>query len=99
MHAGEAIAVRVRGNRLDGTAHDGGAVAAFFAPGKDPEHVPGDREPDRQAALGFDPVTRVYGAQVRTAGWAPGTWTCRGTVLGADGVPEGWAWFAFPLDP
>ena len=100
MQAGQVLTVRVRGVRAaDGKAHASGAVAAFYGPGRDPEHVPGDREPDRQAALSFDPVTRVYGAQVRTDGWAPGTWTARGMVLGADGSPEGWDWFRFPVEP
>jgi hypothetical protein len=99
VHAGEKIAVLVRGNCLDGTAHHGGAIAEFFAPGRDPQHDPGDREPDSSVPLGFDPVTRTYGADVPTAAWAPGTWTVRGAVLGADGEPEGWGWYSFTLEP
>jgi hypothetical protein len=99
VQAGEKLAVRVRGTRMDGSAHRHGAVAAFFAPGKDPEHVLADRVPDRQVPLGFDPVARVYGAEVRTDGWRPGTWTVQGTVLGPDGAPDGWAWYRFTLGP
>lgn len=99
MRAGSKLAVRVRGVRMDGSPHSGGAVAAFYGPGKDPEHVLADREPDRQVVLSFDPVTRIYGGQVATAGWEPGTWTVRGVVLGSDGVPEGWEFSRFPLDP
>jgi hypothetical protein len=98
MQAGQTIAVRVRGARPDGSAHRHGAVAAFWGPGRDPRRDPGDRVPDRTAVLAFDPVTRTYGAEVRTAGWRPGTWTVRGIVLGPDGVPEGWDWYRFPLE-
>jgi hypothetical protein len=98
VQAGQALAVRVRGVKPDGSAHSRGAVAQFYAPGKDPRHVPGDREPDRIAVLSFDPDTRTYGAEVRTDGWQPGDWTLRGVVLGADGAPDGWAWYSFPLE-
>lgn len=99
MQAGEKLAVRLRGTRADGRAHRSGAVAEFFAPGRDPEHDPADRIPDRQAVPAFDEASRTYAAEVSTAGWEPGSWTVRGAVLGPDGVPEGWAWFRFPLDP
>jgi hypothetical protein len=99
MQAGKKLAVRVRGARTDGKAHSGGAVAWFFAPGKDPEHVPADRVPDRQVVLSFDPASRTYGAEVSTRGWAPGDWVLQGVVLGPDGAPEGWDWFRFPLEP
>jgi hypothetical protein len=98
VQAGQTLAVRVRGTRADGSAHAYGAVAQFYAPGRDPRHVPADREPDRQAVLAFDPGTRLYGAEVRTDGWQPGDWTLRGVVLGASGAPEGWAWYSFPLE-
>ena len=93
------MAVRVRGSRPDGSSHSAGAVAEFYTPGKDPEHVQADRDPDKLLILPFDPVTRTYGREVSTAGWEPGTWTVRGVVLGPDGVPDGWEFFRFPLDP
>jgi hypothetical protein len=99
MMAGQAILVRVRGVRGSGAAHRGSAVAAFFAPGKDPERDPASRDPDRLAVLAFDPAARAYAAEVPTLGWVPGTWTVRGTVLGPDGTPEGWEYSRFPLDP
>lgn len=104
MRAGATLAVRVRGARPDGSAHRPGsgargAVAAFYRPGKDPEHVLADRDPDRVLVLAFDAVTRTYGAEVATAGWEPGTWTVRGVVLGADGTEEGWEFSRFGLDP
>lgn len=99
MQAGQAIAVRVRGSRPDGSAHRFGAVAVFFAPGKDPRVNPADRTPDRQVILALDPAARIYGAKVSTAGWAPGAWTVQGVVLGPDGAPEGWEWHAFTLEP
>ncbi len=99
VEAGQTLAVRVRGTRLDGSAHEHGAVAQFWRPGRDPRRNAGDRAPDRLAVLAFDPVTRTYGADVRTDGWAPGDWTARGMVLGADGAPDGWAWYQFPLEP
>lgn len=98
MQAGQTLAVRVRGARPDGSAHRHGAVARFYAPGRDPRRDPADREPDRTAVLAFDPVTRDYGAEVPTGGWVPGDWTVQGAVLGADGAPEGWAWYSFLLD-
>jgi hypothetical protein len=103
MQAGETLAVRVRGVRADGTAHSRGAVAQFYAPGRDPEHDPAARDPDKVLVLPFDAVTRHYGADVRTVhpdgrAWAPGTWTVRAAVLGADGAPEGWAWYRFGVE-
>ena len=91
MHAGETVTVTVRGNRADGSAHRDGAVAEFFAPGRDPRRDPGDREPDHAAPLSFDPVTRAYAADIRTVhpdgqAWLPGAWTVRGAVTDADGL-------------
>jgi hypothetical protein len=99
MQAGKKLSVRVRAARMNGSSHSAGAVALFFAPGKDPERVPADRTPDRQVILAFDAASRTYGAEVPTAGWAPGTWTVQGMVLGADGAPEGWDWHRFPVEP
>jgi hypothetical protein len=98
MQAGQKLTVRVRGIRPGGGVHDRGAVAQFYAPGRDPEHDPADREPDRVLVLPFDPVTRFYARDVATAGWAPGTWTLRGVVLDAGGTLEGWAWHRFPVE-
>lgn len=91
--------VKVRAVRGDGSVHKGSAVALFFAPGRDPEHDPADRSPDRQVVLAPDPAARGYAASVPTAGWAPGTWTVQGVVLGPDGSPEGWGWYRLPLEP
>lgn len=99
MQAGKTLAVRMRAARADGSPLDGPAVASFFRPGKDPEHVPADREPDLEAVLAFDPVTRLHGADVGTAGWEPGTWTVQGRTLGADGAPAGWAFHRFGVEP
>lgn len=99
MQAGEKLEVRLRAASTDGRAVRGTAVAAFFAPGKDPQRVPADREPDRTAVLAFDEVTRTYAAQVSTAGWAAGAWTVRGTVLGPDGAADGWGYCTVLLGP
>jgi hypothetical protein len=99
MQAGQDIAVRVRAHRPDGTSVRGTAVAAFFAPGRDPERNPDGRGPDTEAGLGFDAVTRTYGADVPTAGWAPGEWTVCGRVTGSGSDPSGWSWFRFTLEP
>lgn len=103
MHAGERIAVRLRVSRPDGkTVRPGdgsAAVAAFFGPGKDPQHRVSDREPDREVPLVFDEVTRTYGAEPSTAGWQPGTWTVQGKVLDGRGAADGWGWQWFTLEP
>lgn len=93
------VDVRVRAVRGDGSLHKGSALARFFAPGKDPEHDPADRDPDRQVVLAPDQGTRGYAAQVPTAGWPPGSWTVQAVVLAPDGTAEGWAWYRMPLDP
>lgn len=99
MQAGSKLAVKLRASRPDGTVVRGPAIAAFFCPGKDPGHDPADRIPDRQVPLSFDEASRIYAAEVSTAGWEPGAWTLQGTVLDASGVPSGWGWFSFTLDP
>jgi hypothetical protein len=99
MQAGMKLAVRLRAATPEGKAAGTAAVARFYGPGRDPEHDPADRVPDRTAVLAFDPASRAWQAGVPTAGWAPGTWTLQGVVLGPDGAAEGWAWHRFPLDP
>jgi hypothetical protein len=99
MQAGSRIAVKLRASRPDGSLIRGPAIAAFYCPGKDPQHDPADRIPDRQVPLSFDDTVREHTAEVSTAGWKPGTWTLQGTVLDAAGVPSGWGWYAFPLEP
>ena len=99
MRAGGGLEVRLRASRPDGSVVRGPAIAAFFCPGKDPRRVPADRIPDRQVPLSFDETSRTCAAQVSTAGWEPGAWTVRGTSLDASGVPAGWAWFSFTLEP
>jgi hypothetical protein len=98
MQAGMKLAVRLRAATPEGKAAGTAAVARFYGPGRDPEHDPADREPDRVLVLPFDPVTRFYARDVATAGWAPGTWTLRGVVLDAGGTLEGWAWHRFPVE-
>lgn len=93
------ISIRLRAARPDGSLVRGPAIAAFFSPGKDPEHLPGDRVPDREVPLIFDEDSRVYTAEVSSAGWAPGSWTMSGMVLSGDGTPSGWGWHVFTLDP
>jgi len=99
MQAGQALAVRLRAARPDGTVVRERAAAEFFAPGKDPERLPADRIPDRQVPLSFDSSSRLYTATVSTAGWVPGAWTGRGVVLDSSGAPAGWGWFTVTLDP
>ena len=64
MQAGTLISVKLRAARPDGSLVRGPAIAAFFAPGKDPEHVPADRVPDREVPLSFDEDSRTYGGEV-----------------------------------
>lgn len=98
MQAGKTLAVRMRAATAGGVPLTGLAMASFFRPGKDPEHVVADRQPDREAVLVFDPVTRLHGAEISTAGWEPGTWTVQGRTLGADGAPAGWAFHQFGIE-
>lgn len=99
MHAGERISVQLRASRPNGTTVRACAVAAFFAPGKDPQRRPGDREPDFEVQLVFDEVSRTYGAEPSTAGWEPGTWTVQGKVMGDCGAADGWGYHRFILEP
>ena len=99
MQAGSKLEVNLRAATPAGSLLRGPGIAEFFCPGKDPEHTPADRVPDRQAPLSFDEAARTHTAQVSTAGWQPGAWTLRGAVLDAAGVPSGWAWFSFTLEP
>lgn len=99
MQAGKTLLVQMRAARPDGTALTGPAMATFFGPGKDPEHNPGDRSPDREMPLSFDPVTRLHGAEISTTGWQPGSWTVQGRTLGGDGAPAGWAFARFGIEP
>ena len=97
MQAGQKLAVRLRAATPDGSAVRAPAMAAFYRPGKDPEHDPAHRVPDRVVPLAFDEASRVYGAEVSTAGWVPGTWTYCGTVTDDGGTPAGWGFCRFTL--
>ncbi len=99
MQAGTLISVKLRAAKPDGSLVRGPAIAAFSAPGKDPEHVPADRVPDREVPLAFDEDSRTYGGEVSSKGWLPGTWTMSGMVLSGDGTPAGWGWYTFTVDP
>ena len=97
MQAGQKLAVRLRAARPDGSVVRAPAVASFYAPGKDPERLPADRVPDRVVPLVFDADSRLYGAEVSTAGWAPGVWTYCGTVSDGGAAPAGWGFCRFTL--
>lgn len=93
MQAGQKLAVRMRAARPDGSVVRAPALAEFFAPGKDPERDPASRV----VPLVFDEASRLYGAEVSTAGWAPGLWTYRGTVTDGGAAPAGWGFCRFTL--
>lgn len=69
----------------------------FYAPGKDPENVPGDRTPDATSDAEYHYGAGLYVCYRSTVGFAAGEWTFKFALAGDN--YSAWSYGTFTLDP
>lgn len=103
MQAGQTVLVRVKAVIPGGmSVKEGTVIADFWAPGRDPQHDPADRDrPDHSLPCTYSAAERGWTALADTTGWTPGQWVLRGRVAAATplGNAKGWDWSTLVLDP
>lgn len=102
LYVGMNIDLKVRGT--DGFTRkiiaDAGCTINLFAPPKNPQENPADREdPDYVATATYDTPSRYYIATVPTTGWVPGTWWMQGIISGGSENYYAFDFESFTLEP
>jgi hypothetical protein len=96
------IDLKVRGT--DGATKaivtDAECIVNLFAPPKNPQANPSDRDsPDQVVTAVYDSVSRYYLASVSTDGWVSGTWWMQGVLSGGQAGYYTFDFESFTLNP